>query len=48
MLSPDNDEVQILGRDLIHEAKFIKQGIGIVPQDIAVFEEITAEQNVSL
>ncbi|MGG0184996.1 hypothetical protein [Bacillus rhizoplanae] len=39
---------KFLWRDLIREAKFIKQGIGIVPQDIAIFEEITAEQNVSL
>ncbi|WP_040207681.1 ABC transporter ATP-binding protein [Neobacillus jeddahensis] len=46
VLSPDNGEVQILGYDLIREAKSIKKRIGIVPQDIAIFEEITAEQNV--
>ncbi|GGP16933.1 ABC transporter ATP-binding protein [Oceanobacillus neutriphilus] len=46
VLSPDHGEVQILGYDLIREAKSIKKEIGIVPQDIAIFEEITAEQNV--
>ncbi len=46
VLSPDNGEVQILGYDLFREAKSIKKEVGIVPQDIAIFEEITAEQNV--
>lgn len=46
VLSPDNGNVQILGYDLIREAKSIKKEIGIVPQDIAIFEELSAEQNV--
>lgn len=47
VLAPDHGEVKILGYDLNREAKFIKQEIGVVPQDLAIFEEITAEQNVS-
>ncbi len=46
ILSPDNGEITILGHDLKKDAKLIKQGIGIVPQDLAIYEEITAEQNV--
>ena len=47
ILSPDNGEITILGHDLKKDVKAIKLGIGIVPQDLAIYEEITAEQNVS-
>ena len=46
ILSEDKGEVNILGHDLKKEVKFIKNEIGIVPQDIAIYEEITAEKNV--
>ena len=39
-------EISILGHDLKKDVKSIKLGIGIVPQDLAIYEEITAEQNV--
>lgn len=47
ILTPDNGEITILGHDLKKEGKIVKLGIGIVPQDLAIYEEITAEQNVS-
>ncbi|MBZ9607140.1 ABC transporter ATP-binding protein [Clostridium estertheticum] len=46
ILSPDNGEITILGHDLKKDVKAIKLGIGIVPQDLAIYEEITAEKNV--
>lgn len=46
ILSPDNGEITILGNDLKKDGKFIKRGIGVVPQDLAIYEEISAEQNV--
>ncbi len=47
ILAPDNGEITILGHDLKKEGKIVKLGIGVVPQDLAIYEEITAEQNVS-
>jgi ABC-2 type transport system ATP-binding protein len=47
ILSADNGEITILGHDFNKDIKQIKQVIGIVPQDLAIYEEITAEQNVS-
>ncbi|AAK81335.1 ABC-2 type transport system ATP-binding protein [Clostridium acetobutylicum] len=47
VLKNDGGEVNILGHDLKKEAKLIKRGIGIVPQDLAIYEEIEAEENVS-
>lgn len=46
VLSADNGEITILGHDLRKDVKPIKQGIGIVPQDLAIYEEISAEKNV--
>lgn len=47
ILSPDKGEISILGHDLKKDVKPIKLEIGIVPQDLAIYEEITADQNVS-
>lgn len=46
VLSPTSGNVKIFGYDLKKGVKHIKQGIGIVPQDLAIFEEISAEKNV--
>jgi len=46
ILKEDRGEINILGNDLKKNAKAIKHGIGIVPQDLAIYEEISAEANV--
>lgn len=46
ILKLDSGEVNILGKDLKKYPKAIKYGIGIVPQDLAIYEEISAEANV--
>ena len=46
ILKADSGEVNILGKDFRRDAKTIKYGIGIVPQDLAIYEEISAEANV--
>lgn len=46
ILSADKGEISILGYDLKKDINRIKQGIGIVPQDLAIYEEISAEKNV--
>lgn len=40
-------EIQVLGRDIVKENKIAKMNIGIVPQDLAIYEEMTAYENVS-
>lgn len=46
ILKADSGEVNILGKDLRKDAKAIKYGIGVVPQDLAIYGEISAEENV--
>ncbi|MFB9324626.1 ABC transporter ATP-binding protein [Paenibacillus aurantiacus] len=40
-------EIRLLGKDIVKENKFAKMNIGIVPQDLAIYEEMTAYENVS-
>ncbi|WP_409509744.1 ABC transporter ATP-binding protein [Bacillus spizizenii] len=45
-LSASSGNVTILGHNVKKWSKEMKKGIGIVPQDIAIYEEISAEKNV--
>ncbi|WP_435165516.1 ABC transporter ATP-binding protein [Paenibacillus glycanilyticus] len=40
-------EIKLLGKDIVKDNKFTKMNIGIVPQDLAIYEEMTAYENVS-
>lgn len=40
-------EVEVLGKDIAKNRRFAKSNIGIVPQDIAIYEDMTAYENVS-
>jgi len=40
-------EIDILGRSLASNGKFAKMNIGIVPQDISIYENMTSYENVS-
>lgn len=46
VLSADKGDVTILGHDMKKDVRSIKQEIGIVPQELAIYEEISAEKNV--
>lgn len=47
ILKPDDGNILIGGFDLAKDKSKIKKFIGIVPQDLAIYEEISAEKNVS-
>lgn len=46
LLSMDKGTIKILDRDIKKEAYFTKKNIGVVPQDIAIYEDLTAFENV--
>jgi ABC-2 type transport system ATP-binding protein len=48
LLRPDSGTVQIDGRPLAGDTDPIKRRIGFVPQDLALFDELTAEANLQL
>ena len=47
ILKHDSGSVLIGGFDLMKDKSKIKKVVGIVPQDLAIYEEISAEKNVS-
>lgn len=47
ILKADKGSIEILGHNLINNPKAIKKFIGVVPQDLAIYEEISAEKNVN-
>jgi ABC-2 type transport system ATP-binding protein len=46
-LACESGEVQFKGRKIGRDLKIYKQALGIVPQDIALYEELSAERNLS-
>ncbi|MBY6825629.1 ATP-binding cassette domain-containing protein, partial [Clostridium botulinum] len=47
LLTPTKGEIFILGKKMDNKAKDLKNNIGIVPQDIAIYEDLTAYENVA-
>jgi ABC-2 type transport system ATP-binding protein len=47
LIRPDNGEVTIAGHNLKTSPKQIRQVLGVVPQDIALYPSLTAEENLS-
>ncbi|HBP66271.1 MAG TPA: export ABC transporter ATP-binding protein [Desulfosporosinus sp.] len=47
LLSRDRGKVEILGRDINKDPNAAKKNIGIVPQDIAIYDDLTAFENIS-
>jgi ABC-2 type transport system ATP-binding protein len=46
LLSPDSGTIRILGRDLLRGGSQARRPIGVVPQEIALYEELTARENL--
>jgi ABC-2 type transport system ATP-binding protein len=48
ILKPDQGRVDIFGIDIMRHIKKVKKRIGLVTQDIALYEELTARENLKL
>jgi ABC-2 type transport system ATP-binding protein len=46
LLRISDGEINILGKNIAKYGQFAKMNIGIVPQDLAIYEDLTAEENV--
>lgn len=46
LLRINEGEITILGKNITKNSKFAKMNIGIVPQDLAIYEDLTAAENV--
>lgn len=46
LLGMDKGSIEVLDRDIKKEKVFVKRNIGIVPQEIAIYEDLTAFENI--
>ncbi len=46
LVTPDHGEVRIGGRPLTGDTDLLKRRIGLVPQDLALYDELTARENL--
>jgi ABC-2 type transport system ATP-binding protein len=46
LLRGNDGEINILGKNIMKHSRFAKMNIGIVPQDLAIYEDLTAYENV--
>lgn len=46
LLTMDKGSIEILGKDIEKNSTYAKQNIGVVPQDIAIYEDLTSYENV--
>lgn len=46
LLSPSGGDAMVLGRSIVREPQAAKAHIGLVPQEIALYEDLTARENL--
>lgn len=46
LLSITKGEIEVLGKNIVKHSKFVKTNIGIIPQELAIYEDMTAYENV--
>jgi len=46
LLRSNDGTIEILGKNIMKNRRFTKMNLGIVPQDIAIYEDLTAFENV--
>lgn len=46
LIQPTKGEIELLGRNISKNGRFAKSNIGMVPQEIAIYEDMTAYENV--
>src|SRR6188474_1971111 len=47
LLRPSGGEMRILGLDPLHDPVEIKRRVGVVPEDLALFDRLTAHETLS-
>jgi ABC-2 type transport system ATP-binding protein len=47
LLTPSGGDARVMGHSIIHEAMEVKRSIGVVPQEIALYADLTARENLN-
>ncbi len=46
LLEPDNGDAEIMGYSIISQQRGVKSSIGVVPQEVALYEDLSARENL--
>ena len=46
LLQPTDGRVRVNGHDVVREGKAAKQGLGVVPQELSLYEDVSATENL--
>lgn len=46
LLQPSSGHISVLGHDVVKSGPAARQGLGVVPQELALFEELSARENL--
>jgi ABC-2 type transport system ATP-binding protein len=46
LLAPAAGRVRVLGHDVVHDGRAARQALGVVPQEIALYEDLSAAENL--
>ncbi|HEX2914471.1 MAG TPA: ABC transporter ATP-binding protein [Chloroflexia bacterium] len=46
LLKPDKGDALVMGHSILHEAEAVKAAIGVVPQEIALYPDLSARENL--
>ena len=47
LLAPSSGRVSVLGHDVVREGRKARAGLGVVPQELALYEDLNARENLS-
>ncbi len=47
LLTPDSGDATVMGHSITKDRKGVKDAIGVVPQEIALYEDLTARENMA-
>lgn len=47
LLRPSNGLIRVMGHDVIREGRLSREKLGVVPQELALYEDLTAQENLS-
>ncbi|HUW11336.1 MAG TPA: ATP-binding cassette domain-containing protein, partial [Anaerolineae bacterium] len=47
LLRPTKGEARVMGHSILNEQMAVKEAIGVVPQDLALYEDLSARENLT-
>jgi ABC-2 type transport system ATP-binding protein len=47
LLPPSSGRIQVLGHDVVLDGRAARAGIGVVPQELALYEDLNATDNLA-